>query len=235
MPPTTEPIELCLESLDAADDEHPYVRCVALTGSSSGLGLTQAGKIVWQQNETACLLIWVSADGRLIVQRRSSAAAVRLTRAERFLDLPEGKPVVALHEDVLEVEGHAFRVHVHGVAQRLAPPLRLPLRRAWVAGAVTALSMAACHTTSAGTAAPAATHGVTRSTELSAAGGSTTGFAQPPPESTTGGYPEVVSEVEAQGGTPSVASTAKKRTTKQPAPPIEIRNRPPAVSFNPQE
>lgn len=230
---SVEPIELCLESLDPAEDDRPYVRCVALAGSGSGLGLTAAGKIVWLQNETACLLIWVSADNRLIIQRRGNAARVRLTRAERFLDLPESKPVVTLHADVIEIEGHSFRVHVHGVAQRVAPPVRLALRRAqnWAAGALAAASLTACHTTPGGTTPPSeAVTGTTASTEASVSIASSTGFAQPPPELDTGGQPAVANEVAGQGGTQGRATTTRRRASKPP-PPIEIRNHPPDISL----
>jgi len=232
------PIELCLESLDPAQDEQPYVRCVALVGSRPGLGLTSEGKIVWLQNERACLLIWVSADNRLIIQRRGDAARVCLSRSERFLDLPENKPVVALHEDIIQIDSRAFRLHVHGVARKVSPPLRLPLGRTqnWVAGALVAASVAACHTnpggTMPGTGVPMGS--VAPTTEVSDVSASAPRFAQPPPEAGMGGHTAELPQAEGTGGTQSSAATTQRRAAK-PTPPIEIRNRPPDVSFDPRD
>jgi hypothetical protein len=203
-----EPIELCLESLDAADDERPYVRCVALAGGGPGLGLTSAGVVVWLQNQTAALLIWVSADNRLMIQRRDGSVHVRLTRAERFLDVPENKPVVTLHDDVIEIDGRSFRVHVHGIAQTVSAPERLTVRRArqWIAGAALAASLAACHSNPPGT------------TPVSP-DPSTNGFAQPPPDFSTGGQSSRGSDNGNQGGSQGRGTAI---------PPIEIREQPPA-------
>lgn len=202
------PIELCLESLDPSDDAHPYVRCVALAGGEPGLGLTADGSIVWRQNDTASLLLWVSADNRLMALRSSEAHRVRLTRAERFLELPANKPVVTLHEDVIEIEGRSFRVHVHGLAQRIEPPTRLLLRRAqrWLAGTLAAASLAACHTSSPG------------NVPTSAGAADNQGFAQPPPGDGAGGTASNTAQPVAQGGTRGPGTT----------PPIEIREAPPA-------
>jgi len=213
MKSVVEPIELCLESLDSAHDNGPYVRCVALAGGGPGLGLTSEGAVVWLQNGAAALLIWVSADNRLMVLRRDGLARVRLTRAERTLDIPENKPVVTLHRDVVEVEGHSFRVHVHGIAQAVNPPERLTLRRAerWVASAALAMSLAACHSNPHGATPPPP--------DLS-----TNGFAQPPPDTSTGGQPSDTNG--AQGG-------SQGRGTN--TPPIEIREYPPAPMPMPNE
>ena len=197
-----EPIELCLESLDPAEDERPYVRCVALAGGTQGLGLTAVGGIVWCRNESASLLIWVSADNRLMLLRSDEMHRARLTRAERFLELPANKPVVALHGDVIEIEGRSFRVHVHGVAGTVAPPVRLTLRRAqkWVAGAaLAAASLAGCRTNAPIVDPPVEPAG--------------NGFAQPPPDGATGGQP----------------------ATSPSAPPIEVREQPPAPMPRPEE
>jgi len=203
-----DPIELCLESLDTADDERPYVRCVALAGGQPGLGLTAEGIVIWQHDKAASLLLWVSADNRLMSLRSSEACGVCLTRAERRLDLPPNKPVVTLHGDIIEIEGRAFRVHVHGVAASVLPPTRLSLRRAkqWITGAVAAASLAACHTSGAG------------NTPASAGGSPSNEFAQPPPSGTTGGTDDGIG----QGGTGAT-------------PPIEIREMPPAPVPSPPD
>lgn len=206
------PIELCLESLDPMDDNHPYVHCVALAGGEPGLGVTANGTIVWRENDAAAFLLWVSADNRLIAWRSSELHSVRLSRAERVLDLPANKPVVALHGDTVEIEGRSFRVHVHGVASTIESPTRLSLRRAqrWVEAGLVAATLAACHTGSQSNV-PSSVGGAEAqaSAAVSAAGGgaSSSGVAQ------------------AQGGTPGPGST----------PPIEIREAPPAPVPSPRD
>ena len=223
MPDFVEPIELCLESLDPAEDEHPYVRCVAMVGGEPGLGITPDGAIVWQRDTAAAALLWVSADRQLIVSRHQEPQSVRLIRAERFLDLPLGKPVVVLHEDVLIIGSHTFRVHVHGIAAVVAPPTRLTLRRAQTfvaAAALVATSFAGCHASTQGQ--PTVPGGA--SADVAAPPPPTSQYAQPPPDLATGGAPGV--EPASQGGT-TAAGTGRATNTK-PTPPIQVREHPPA-------
>jgi hypothetical protein len=199
------PIELCLESLDPADDDHPYVRCVALAGGQPGLGVTAEGQIVWRDNDAAALLIWVSADNRLIAWRSSKVHKVWLSRAERALELPASKPVVALNGDTVEIDGRAFRIHVHGTARTVESPTRMSLRRAqrWVEAGLVAATLAACHTGNQGNVPTSVGGAESQATVASsAAGGSASNSGSP----------------DAQGGMRGPEST----------PPIEIREAPPA-------
>jgi hypothetical protein len=125
-----EPIELCLEELDDASDADPYLRCVAVAGGSPGLCFSPAGEVLWRLNETALAEIWVSLDGRLMFFRKSPQGQVSLTRVERHLELPLGKPVIVLGGDEISVAAKRFRVHVHGTTVEVRPPERLKLRRA---------------------------------------------------------------------------------------------------------
>jgi hypothetical protein len=81
-------------------------------------------------NETALAEIWVSLDGRLMFFRKSPQGQVSLTRVERHLELPLGKPVIVLGGDEISVAAKRFRVHVHGTTVEVRPPERLKLRRA---------------------------------------------------------------------------------------------------------
>jgi len=229
MPDFVEPIELCLESLDPAADEQPYVRCVALAGGDPGLGVDADGKIVWCQNELAAALLWVSADSQLILVRRSPSQNVRLIRAERFLDLPLDKPVVVLHEDVITIEGNSFRVHVHGTTRTIAPPERLLLRRAQslVAGAVlAAAAIAGCHANTTGPSAVSA--GATGNEVTSPSATSETGYAKPPPDLGTETGTLTESDTQSQGGTTAASTATMRKPTTKPTPPIQIREHPPA-------
>ena len=125
-----EPIELCLEELDDASDAEPYLRCVAVAGGSPGLCFSPAGDVLWRLNESALAEIWVPRDGRLMLFRKSPQGQVSLTRVERHLELPLGKPVIVLGGDEISVAGRRFRVHVHGTTAEVKPPERLKLRRA---------------------------------------------------------------------------------------------------------
>ena len=227
MPDFVEPIELCLESLDPAEDEHPYVRCVAMAGGEPGLGISPNGAIIWREDTAAVALLWVSADSQLIVSRHQEGHGVRLIRAERFLELPLAKPVVVLHEDVLVIGERTYRIHVHGVAAVVAPPTRLTLRRAQTllaTAALAAASFAGCHASTQGQ--PGAP-----STDVAAPPPPTSQYAEPPPNLETGGAPGV--EPASQGG---AATTGTGRATSTKAtPPIEIREHPPAPVAMPRD
>jgi len=216
------PIELCLESLDQLEDDHPYVRCVAISGAEPGLGLSAVGEITWCDADPAAVNLWVSADNQLIVTRGSNSDAVRLTRGERFLDLPLEKPVVILDQDFLSVNGHTFRVHVHGIAASVEPPTKLALRRvqSMIAGAaVAAVSMAGCHTSTPDIGVASASPSATASA-LYASGGSTASITLP----STGGITAIIVNTSGQDGTGG--STNKLRATRAVRH-IEVRNHPP--------
>src|SRR5512133_2482670 len=136
-----EAIELCLEELSDSGCDEPYVRCVAVAGGTPGLGFSASGSVLWRQVENTVVELWVSLDARLILYRTREDCEVVLSRAARQLELPLGKPVVALHGDEFAVNGHRYRLHVHGLAAEVRPPepLRLKRSRAAVLGAAVAL------------------------------------------------------------------------------------------------
>jgi hypothetical protein len=225
MPNPVEPIELCLESVDRLEDDQPYVRCVAISGAEPGLGLSAEGEITWCQTEAASATFWVSADNQLIVTRNRESDEVRLIRAERFLDLPLEKPVVVLNEDLVVINGHGFRVHVHGVAASVEPPTRLALRRvqSMIAGAaVAALSIAGCHTGTANTGLASSSASTTISTVAS-----TGGTAASSALVATGGVAEAIGETNAQGGTTAQLGSTGRLLSTRVVKPIEIRHAPP--------
>jgi hypothetical protein len=94
-------------------------------------------------NETALAEIWVSLDGRLMFFRKSPQGQVSLTRVERHLELPLGKPVIMLGGDEISVAGKHFRVHVHGMTAEVKPPERLKLWRARNLGIAAAIAIGA--------------------------------------------------------------------------------------------
>jgi len=122
-----QPIELCLEDMAVgpSPDAERYLRCVALAGPQPGLGIDAKGNVTWRSAHALAAEIWVSADDRLILLRPAGAPAVRLSRASRTLDLPEGKPVVMLAGDLIAVGPRELQVHVHGVATSIYAPTPL--------------------------------------------------------------------------------------------------------------
>ena len=231
-----DPIELCLEELDDASDAEPYVRCIAVTGGSPGLCFSPAGEVLWRLNENASAEIWVSLDGRLMLFRKSLQAQVSLTRVERHLELPLGKPVIVLGGDEISVAGKRFRVHVHGTTAEARPPERLKLRRARNLAVAAAIALGAltadCKhgatggstaTTSSATATPspvtAASHDFKDARTAPAAGAGSTNGAAP------------------DAGTADAKRTkGLRRTPPHPAtPPIQIRDYPPAPSYKEPE
>jgi hypothetical protein len=117
----TRPIELCLERIQPSSPER-YVRCTAQVGRELGLALGIDGRILWCEQSGVGCEICVSADQRLMAYCPSGTPATVLYRAGRVLELPKQRPVVLRHHDELELAGARFRVHVHGVTDRVHAP-----------------------------------------------------------------------------------------------------------------
>jgi len=220
-----EPIELCLEELDDASDAEPYVRCVAVAGGCPGLCFSPAGEVLWRLNESALAEIWVSLDGRLMFFRKSLQGQVSLTRVERHLELPLGKPVIMLGGDEITVAGKRFRVHVHGTTAKVRPPERLKLRRARNLAVAAAIALGVL------------TADCKRGVKQGATGGSTTPIEirqQPPiiappiPPNTSAGDRSRDAGAPDAGHTKRVPASHTKPV--RATPPIEIRRHPPKLS-----
>ena len=119
-----KPLAICIEELDPS--ESTYTRCVALPGRQPGLRLDSGGQVMWQIDDDVSCELWVSADDRLMLYRPEGAAPVALQRAERSLEVPCGKPVVVLDQDLVSVGSRRVRIHVHGEAPATAAPTLLP-------------------------------------------------------------------------------------------------------------
>ncbi|MBW2529396.1 MAG: hypothetical protein JRI23_34785, partial [Deltaproteobacteria bacterium] len=135
----SEPLAICIERLDAEDQDERYVQCVAVPGLESGLGVTAAGEVVWQVGDLDGCELCVAADGRLLLWRPAGAAGVVVRRAGRSLDAPAEKPIFLLDQDRIEIGGRRFRVHVHGPAPAVHPPSPLRMK---ASGRVAALAAA---------------------------------------------------------------------------------------------
>ncbi len=136
-----KPLAICIEDLDAVT---PYVQCVAVAGADSGLTLDAQGELRWQDGETGACEVWVSLDERLMLFRPEGAPGgpVVLSRGGRTLELPEGKPVVTLDQDRVDIGGRRLRVHVHGEAPTVHAPNQLPQQRASLGRAARAAAAA---------------------------------------------------------------------------------------------
>jgi hypothetical protein len=132
-------LALCIETLSGSYAPR-YMACTALDGRGGklALGLSYGG-VTWDIASPAVEL-FVEADGRLHVQRRSEAPPVTLVRAGRALSIAAEESVALLGLDELEVswerrEAKAsgeveivpctwrLRVHVHGPAESAHAPL----------------------------------------------------------------------------------------------------------------
>ncbi len=141
-----QPIAICLEDLDAPHDDERYLRCVACPGGEPGLGLDSAGIVRWMPDGPTAYELWVSADGRLALQRGRDAGAILVRRGGRSLEAPAESPVILVDQDLLEVAGRRLRVHVHGEAEQVHEPTwlsgRTLARMARTAAAALALGTA---------------------------------------------------------------------------------------------
>jgi hypothetical protein len=122
-----KPMAVCLEELEGTNPAERYLRCVAIPGRRPGLRLDAAGVVLWCRDEHVAGELWVSADDKLILFRPAGGAGIRVTRAGRSLDAPEGKPVVLRADDELAVGGRRLRVHIHGATSSVVAPSPLPV------------------------------------------------------------------------------------------------------------
>lgn len=134
-----EPMAICIEDLEPAAGAPRFVRCVALAGGLPGLCLSIDGALLWKTEQPPACELWVSGDERLILLRPQDAPAVRVSRAQRSIDAPCGKPVVLLHGDEIALGARRFRIHIHGKAPTLHAPAPLPESSWGVAGKVAAV------------------------------------------------------------------------------------------------
>jgi len=210
--PVPRPIALCLEDLAAASAASRYLCCVALPGRQAGLRLGVDGAVRWLGDDPSALELWVSADEQLILYRPAGAAPVRVSRGGRALDAPVEKPVVLLHLDEVEAAGRQLRVHVHGDAPAIVAP-------SYFAPEPPDADSPAGESSGAGRAARIAAAALA----IGAAVGS-------------GGCTRKV-EVRNQPPAVPVLRTDAKPAPKAvtPAPPVEVRDRPPAVAPPPRK
>ncbi len=228
----SSPFALCIEDLDSLVDDR-FLRCVALPGKQPGLSVLSDGSPVWRTVGPIACELCVSADDRLILFRPQGAAAVRVSRTGRTLDVPAERPVVLLNQDVIEVGPKRMRIHIHGVAAQVAPPSRLRLAGAHTA-AIVALGAAvlACDKPvevretppvvavdpSGGPPPPpppADAHVADVSTSPATPA---SGVASSAPRSVTSGAPK-----------PSSTPDRPRPPSSPPGPPIEVRKQPPFV------
>lgn len=116
------PLAICIEDLDAADDDGRFTSCTVLDGSQPGLTLGADGELRWQSGREPAVEFFVSLDERLILMRPHGAGPVSVHRGGRSLDVPEGKPVVLIHQDSFQLGARRFLIHVHGEAPAIVPP-----------------------------------------------------------------------------------------------------------------
>lgn len=204
--------------------DEPYVRCVAVAGGSPGLGFSASGAVLWREVNNTVAELWVSLDARLILYRTREDSEVLLSRATRQLELPLGKPVVVLHGDEFAVNGHRYRLHVHGLAAEVRPPepLRFKRSRAAVVGAAVAL----------GAMGPGCDGSDRNPIEVRSAPPIVAVPVSPLDAGRSG--PDAGTSTHVDSGTADTGSMKRQRSTiRQPGPPIEIRKHPPAPVARP--
>jgi hypothetical protein len=198
------PIALCIETLDAGPDRTQFMRCVAIAGRQPGLGLDQAGSVVWQDPQHTTSELWVSADNCLILYRPAGVPPFLVHRAGRSLDVPFGKPVVVVDQDEITIGGIRLRLHVHGLAPVVAAPSPLPPEPSLVGRMARAAAVVALGSV--------------------AATGCIDVRDKPPEPTAQGSETNNPIEVRPQPPAPPVPTTPKASTNA-----IEVRERPPAI------
>lgn len=130
-------IVVCVEDLLAGS----ILRCVALEGRGSGLGITRDGRVLWKEPGELAFELVVSQDGRLVLLRPEGAPPSSVHRAGRSVDAPPESPVVLVDGDDVHLGEHRLRLHQHGTTRRVFRPELL--RRAALAAGFLAAT-AAC-------------------------------------------------------------------------------------------
>jgi hypothetical protein len=217
------PLAICLEDLAAPAEATRFLTCVAIPGRAPGLTIADSGAVRWQVELGAECELWVSADDRLILYRRSGAGPVGVRRGPRALDVPAEKPVVLVDQDEVEVAGRLLRVHVHGEAPEVRPPAYLVPERAAPASGLLARA-----------AATAIAFGA-------AVGGAACGkgeAAEPPPVEVRTRPPDIGPPPRKDAGVrraPDAAARTDDPRATVPPPPIEVRQRPPEAPALPRD
>jgi hypothetical protein len=230
------PLAICLEDLDATSTAGRYLRCVALVGRQPGLRLGPQGSVGWRSDEPVGCELWVSGDDRLILYRPEAAPAVRVSRAGRSLDVPAGKPVVLLGDDVIEVGGRRIRVHVHGAAPVVAAPSPLPERASAATRMAAVVAMGAAVAGCEGKQpAPQQPTGPTTTTttttiEVRAEPPAVSPHPEPPPTVTSPGGPTFATPPPPASSAPPPPPPPTAKGKVPLAPPIEVRHNPPDMA-----
>lgn len=239
-PTLPTPIEICLEELDDMSSATPYVRCVAIAGGQPGLCFSAEGELWWRLNDNATAELWVSRDGQLIFYRSQTKRGVSLTRVERHLELPLGKPVVVLDGDEIRVGSRHYRIHVHGATHNVTAPERLVLarvRQLAVGAVIAAGTLTASCRSSDSTGTDARTSTATAATTASVPVGARTNAGEPPPSITDAGSIETT-QAGSLASTPpdaEIPSAAPPNTVKSRTPPITVRPHPPRPAPQPRK
>ena len=221
MAPLPPPKAICIEDLDAASPADRYLRCVALPGRQTGLGLRSDGAVLWQDDKKLACELWVSADERLIAYRREGAPPLTVSRAGRTLSAPEGKPIVLVDRDVLVVGERRVRIHVHGVASSVHAPSPLPVRSG-AAARMTAVAAAAVALSAApGCERPKTASPPDAGIEVREAPPAV--MPMPPPEA----GPDALADAAQEAGADARPDASHRVKSKSKPPPIEVRHTPP--------
>jgi hypothetical protein len=118
----SRPIALCLEYAPQPDGRERFLQCAALPSERAGVSLDDAGTLIWEGDPRLHVRLAVSTDDRLVLFRAAGTPAVTVHRGGRSLDAPEGKPVLLLQGDELQLRGGRIRLHVHGPIDEVPPP-----------------------------------------------------------------------------------------------------------------
>lgn len=219
----SEPIAVCIESVNATDPADRFLRCVAVPGGTPGLALAGDGVVLWEASQPSGCELCVSVDGRLLLWRPAGAEPVLVCRAGRSLEVPFEKPVMLLDQDEVEIASRRMRLHVHGRAPAVHPPAALRARAKSTA-ATLAAAMAL-----GGAAAGCDQLGLGQSDEIEVRDQPPTiGPAEPEDASTPDADAAAFGQTAADAAPHASASVTA--TSSRSSPPIEVRTSPPTAA-----
>lgn len=115
------PLVVCVEDLQTGR----ILRCAAAGSAGPVLGVDFRGEVRWGRPGELAVALLEGTDGRLVLRRPPQSPRASLHRGRRRVEVPVGKPVIALAGDELVVADRRLRLHLHGRSWRAFAPVLL--------------------------------------------------------------------------------------------------------------
>ncbi|MBU1411521.1 hypothetical protein KKC22_08375 [Myxococcota bacterium] len=115
-------LAICLENLNSTEGGSRFQACMAMPSGTSGLSITPAAEVRWKAARGPSAHLGTTDDGRLALFVDAGFHPMPVVkRGGRVLVCPEGRPVILIDQDEVDLSGARWRVHLHGLVEDAAP------------------------------------------------------------------------------------------------------------------